>query len=258
MKTNLGDQLVIFCYTTTPVNLEISGLTRDNAGEIRAFGPELWYIDGVVEGFIEGEENVKVVPALIDGELLAVNVSTPDRNLQAGECYIRGAIRTQMYDTPRAVLFGDYIALPSPLSFPGSPVVSALGGPGLYRHVDLEDGVAFDVPSNARIKILSIFASAQGTGAGDITFELEIQPQLDAIAYYNESKMAVLDDEELVTVNYFPGAGSIDAMCRTIPIPDNFLIPTGKVTVWLGGVLATGTESIQMEYMQWIYPFGLT
>lgn len=258
MKTNLGDQLVIFCYTFVQVQLEISGLTRDIDGNIRAFGPEPWLIDGVIEGDIEGGENEKVVPALIDGELLAVNVSTPDRNLQAGECYIRGAIRTQMYDTPRYILFADYISLPSPLSYPGSPVVSALGGPGLFKFADLENGVDFEVPGNSMIKILHLYAQSQGTAAGNIVVDCQIMPQDGYIAFAYNTEIAVNNESEIARVNFIPGGSNQDLTSKSIAIPDNRLIPGGLINVGLGGVSDPTYELIQIGYMQWIYPYAIT
>jgi hypothetical protein len=254
MKTSLGDSLVIYCYTTVAVNLQISGLVKNKDGEMRAFGPELWSIDGDIEGSITGSENIKVVPALIDGELLAVNVSTPDRNIQNGECYIRGAIRSQMYDTPRAILFADYIALPSPLSFPGSPVVSALAGPGVFKFATLENGVAFELPANSMIKILHILAKSKGTEAGDITFNCFISPFTNYTSFLYGSIIAVANTSEIASVNYFPGAGNKDLTSQSVAIPDNLLTPLGGVTVTIGGVSDPDEEVIQMGYLQWIYP----
>jgi len=254
--TKLGDRLKVSVYTFKALTIQVSGLVKHHSGEIRSFGPEIFVVDGVtLSTTIDGAENYKIIPALIDGELLALNVTTDTLDLMDGEAYVKASVLTQGLSTPRAVLFAGYISSSSPLSHPGSEVKNSLSGSGVYKTADLVNDEEFTVPLNTAIKILNIYAYTLATEPGDVVFGCLISPKSGYTSYEYVKTLSVDDIEDYPTVNYFLGCGgSQDGVYANIPIPDSVMTANGGLTIAISGVNDTGEDVIQIGYLQWIYP----
>ena len=195
----------------------------------------------------------------VSGVLLHLHVGVTTATVR-GETYIRVQLRRDGQDT--VDLINDYLSSGYFPSWPPGTPKDSIEGPGFIRSVlgtNPAAGVEISetVPTNARWKLLSVFARLVTDGAGTPTPGLLIDDGTNTLFFIRSTSSQAVS----VTIDWSwthgLGVAQIDVgSVRTMPLPIDIILPAGyRITTSTAGIDAGDDWAApRLLVEEWIVP----